>query len=146
MYDVEMPSELSAILAVMEITVNLGLGDLASPLSCMGADGFEGTLLFWTIAPFCVVVVWTLVVAAVHKARRFRTRASAGQKKKLMPTRLRTGELRQDTPRVGCIWSDMGSPFCIVDPQATMPWRSLKTPRRGPFACSSSHTRECKSD
>ena len=78
MYSVEMPSKLSSVLGVMEITVSLGLHNLAAPFSCIGMGGFEGILLFWIVAPFCAVTVWTLFMAAVLTARRCRTGASAG--------------------------------------------------------------------
>lgn len=106
-YDVELPSELTSFLEWMDFAVTLGLNNLTSPLSCMGADGFEGTLLFWTIMPFCAVAMWTLVVAL--KARWFKTHASTGNTKRRTPTRhsrrFFTSESR--LPATLCLWGSL---------------------------------------
>ena len=43
-----------------------------------GADGFVDTLRFWIIMPYGAVTFWALLVAAALKARRSKSRASAG--------------------------------------------------------------------
>lgn len=64
-YDVQLPSDVKALLAVFDTLITLGLPLLDAPLACWGAAGYRGKLLFFFFAP----IILLLVLFGVHLAR-----------------------------------------------------------------------------
>ena len=56
-YEVELPSNVKAILNFFDSIVSIGVPFLATPLQCFGANDFTSRLLFFFLVPFVVLAL-----------------------------------------------------------------------------------------
>ena len=61
-YEVFLPAEVRALLQQLRIIISLGIEGV--PLACVGADGYQKQLLFWSFAPLAIATLIICIDAA----------------------------------------------------------------------------------
>ena len=69
-YEVEMPPAVKQLLNSFSITFSLGITYTATPLACLGVEGYPNTLLFYMILPIALVLVILVISLCVSSGQR----------------------------------------------------------------------------
>ena len=69
-YEVEMPPAVKQLLNSFSIAFSLGITYTATPLECLGVEGYLNTLLFYMILPIALVLVILVISLGVILGQR----------------------------------------------------------------------------
>ena len=62
-YEIEMPYQVKRMLNVFSVIVSLGIGDVSTPLECIGWHSYRSRLLFYIAFPFVLAALFLLFAA-----------------------------------------------------------------------------------